>query len=558
MPTTKSTKPTTPTKGKQPPKAATPAKPVKPANGKPVKAATPSSAASGREASAPSVNTAGNAKQRRRASQQYANAKEHSLKHRPVIHDHVFVVVYHGNTALTLQQAMELLGWDEEGVGESKNLDFGEKYDFVNPVTGKKVRCWNNRRNRNFKTNNGLLVMQEHLRKRWKLNGEALIIGNTGECISCQHRLGGFIFAVQEYRKNPNKYQEFWQDEPTMETLIVYGVDEADETVNTIDTGMPRTLSDVLFRGPHFQSFKDRSDRDKASTMAENAIKQVWYRTGVGTAFDVDLRTTHSEYIDFLDRHAKLIKCVKHLFEESKNGKIRKLLGPGYAAGLCYLMASSTTEGDAYRKGTPPSEALMDWSNEDTAMNFWVEVAASDKKLAYLQQALKELGNANEQNNGDGKVSLAERMALVIKAWLCVLTKKPLTVDTIDLLYRQDEDGFRVLNECPTTGGIDLGNPTHPGTSGDEEMPTPKEVAERTAQERATKINSKKKGGPKLPDVKIGDVVWCPEPEAGGHYSGMVTELYNGPHGMVVQLKVKSGRKYEEPMANCLLMDPDA
>ena len=115
-----------------------------------------------------------------------------------------------------------------------------------------------------------------------------------------------------------------------METLIALGCDEDDEVVNTINTGKPRSMTDIVYRSEIFSGVK-KSERVKLARMLEHAVKFVWSRTGHSDAFS--LRRTLAESLEFVHVHPRLVDCVKHIHEENGEEKrISKLLSPGYSA----------------------------------------------------------------------------------------------------------------------------------------------------------------------------------------------------------------------------------
>lgn len=273
------------------------------------------------------VNNAAPAKKRKK---QEAEAKKATG---PIIYDSIKAVVCQGEKSLTYDQAKDLLGWEEETEGKT----FGKHFLFKSGE--KKVRTTKNLHNRDFQMPNALLVKQEVLRRKWKLNGETLIIGDRGSILSAQHRLIGFVMAVDDYRKEPETYPA-WKTEPTLDCVIVYGISEDDDVVNTIDTGRPRTLADVIFRSIYFADVEP-SERKNLARSTQYAICKVWDRTGAKeNAYDPGLMRTHAESIDFMKRHPRILECVRHIHaedgSESQLGDI--ISSKGDAAGLLYLM----------------------------------------------------------------------------------------------------------------------------------------------------------------------------------------------------------------------------
>jgi hypothetical protein len=198
-----------------------------------------------------------------------------------------------------------------------------------------------------------------------------------------------------------------------------------------------------------------KANRKKIARITDYAVRFLWYRTGVGLdAFAP--RQSHDEAIDFIGRHPRILECVKHIHEV--NGKANRLgpyLSTGYAAGLLYLMASSTTNPVTYRESDNSNEEALDWKMWDRACDFFVMLAGDTQETAAIRAVL---GKSLE----DGGGSNAERWAIIIKAWLCYAAHKDITEKRLGLKYVTHDDGASTLAECPTVGGIDLGAPPEP------------------------------------------------------------------------------------------------
>lgn len=401
---------------------------------------------------------------------------------RPVVYPEIRVLKCVGPDALTAERAKELLGWTEEG-----KEPFGD--DFLLVCNGKKIRCLHNDRNRPFSTANARIIAQEILRRKFVLNGETLIIGKTGRNLSCQHRLVGLVLADAEYRANPDNFAEFWDVPPTVETLIVLGIDESDTVVNTIDTGRPRSLADVIFRSEYFANVRT-ADRSKVAKMAEYAVRLLWERTGADSDAH-GVHRTHAEALDFISRHPKILEAVRFIYEEDGNGEIRKVVGLGYAAGLLYLMGSGGTNPRKYRLSSAPNETDLSWDRWDDACKFWVLVSTKSPELAGLRESLARILNDVEREESNGG-SLAERLAMVGKAWSLFSQERPVT--GLRLRYHVESGEAPRLLEFPTVGGIDRG----PQAGTDEPDPTPEEV-EKLKQEVVETARAEKKAGRTTP-----------------------------------------------------------
>lgn len=439
---------------------------------------------------------------------------------REVCYKNFVVKPFVGDKAISVSQAKTILGWQEE----AEKVKFGTDF-LLKDLHGKKIRCTNNVTNRPLYRAVYETLKQEHLRRRWKLNAEPIILGRTRLVLNGQHALISLILAGQEWATNRDKWEPYWETEPTMEKVVAMGVAEDDETVNTMDTCKPRTLGEVIYRSAYFARIVPKQ-RKNLARIADYAIRQMWHRTGAKLNAYAPLRT-HAESLDFLARHERLLKCVEHIHEENGKNLIGKYLSLGAAAGLLYLMATGETDPSKYRVDANPHEGQLDFALWDEACDFWVEVAGRTEKLAALIQSLIKLANDEEGS------SKAEREAMIVKAWLLYAQKKPITAADLKLKYHKDDEGYRSLIECPTAGGIDVGGPDEVDDPvGDD--PSPQEIKQRTAElqkekkaaeKKAEKPKSKKKTKPKPGTPRVGTMTWVIADSHGEPYQGRIVDL---------------------------------
>jgi hypothetical protein len=339
---------------------------------------------------------------------------------------------------LSPSDAKTLLGWREV----EKDGAFKDRKNIH-------IVCDNNVSNRPLYMSTVDALEQEILRGKFRLNCENLIIGEKDSVLNGQHRLIGLVFAGQRYEIDPDGYKEYWDNEPYIETTIAFGASEDDEVVNTMDTCKPRTLMDVIYRSPFFIGIKG-SDRKRIARATDYAVRLLWHRSGA--AIDAFApRRTHSESLDFIARHEKILECVKFVYEEEGDtSRISKFLSLGYAAAMLYLMSSCNTDPEPYRTAEHPNEGLLDFGCLDQAQDFFVTLA--DNKN--VRAALEQLSN-------DEVDSLQIRQALVAKAWNVFVDGKNITPKSIELEFDTDPDsGESVLVEFPSVGGIDMGDPS--------------------------------------------------------------------------------------------------
>lgn len=419
-----------------------------------------------------------------------------------------------GEHALTVEQSKELLGWEEE----TDKVKFGSDY-LLTDRHGKKVRCSNNVKNRPLYLSSVNTYVQEHLMRRWKYNAEPIIIGKTGLVLNGQHQLISHVLAEQERvggfkGSKESHWASYWEAPITMEKLVAYGIEETDDVVNTMDTCKPRSLADVLYRSEHFARMSNEK-RKVAARICDYAIRTLWARTGASKD-PFAPRRTHAESLDFIARHGRLLKCVKHIMEEDqrkkvseteegetensfpsgKKGNISSFIGPGYAAALMYMMACSKCDGDDYRLADVPSEKKLSWEMWETACAFWIDVGKSDPKVQRIRDAI---ASKTDPNTGEATASLGERIAIFIKGWLVYSAGNEITDEDLELQYSNpDDDGAVILIDPANLGGIDLGpgikeareaaTAAEGGSEGEEEeAQREEEQTEEQAEEEARK-----------------------------------------------------------------------
>lgn len=418
---------------------------------------------------------------------------------------------------MTAERFKQLLGW--------RIAEKDEEYLLVD-LEGNKIVCTNNRNNRPFSRADADLIQQEVLRGNWECNMEPVIIGESGLVLSGQHRGVGCILAVQAWTADPEKYP-FWETEPTMDICIGFGCSEADKVVNTIDTGKRRSLSDVLYRSPYFKDLKP-TERRATAKVCEFAVRFLWKRTGVEHA--MSLKRTHAESLDFIERHPRVVQCVRHICDEDgEAGQIHKYTKSlGAASGLMYLMAMSNSDLSTYDR----TEASLDDSNFEKAEQFWIRIATRDKTFKLLDEAITSIVQSNGLN--------AERIAVISKTWLTFAAGKPLNAASVSLRYLEDGDGAKMLSECPTVGGIDIG---------DGEALDPDVTEDEVEDEKAviTKENQNKKA------LVNNQIVYVIDPN-GGHWSGELLRTYKGLKGELASIKVGpkfagAGKTVEVPLS---------
>jgi hypothetical protein len=462
---------------------------------------------------------------------------------REIIYPSYSATIYAGDNPITESLCHTLLGWEEE----TDTNKFGTEFLFTD-LDGRKIRCTNDVRNRPLYMNTLVTTyMYEILRRKFRYNGETIIIGQTGIVCNGQHQLLALALAIQEWRKNPDKYPQ-WDCEPFIEKLVAFGIHEDDETINTMDTCKPRSLMEVIFRSELLKTIKG-AGRKAACSMLDYGIRGLWDRTGAKENAYAPIRT-HSESLDFLSRHPKLVECVKHIYEETKENEEKiQWVKPGMATALMYLMASSNTDRTAYYKSESPNESLLQMSNWDKACDFWSILNDNSDDLLPVRNKIQEL-----MAQGYGNAS--ERIAIVVKAWNVFVTGEVVLYDDLDLRYTEDENGFLCLAELPTVGGIDIGkagglNEPEPTST---DVPPPSSNTSGKTNGHAVPslgIKGKKKVAPK---VETNDTVYVSED--GGYWVGELVETYQVKEKTFARVKNSRGKFFDTDIHNISATEP--
>ena len=353
----------------------------------------------------------------------------------------------------TVDQMKELLGWKEE----PENSDWGEDY-LCKDMNGKKIRLTKNKTNRPFKAAIAKRYMLEHLRGKWAMNGETLVIDKKGNTQSAQHRGVGFILAEQKRLQNPEHWEQFiGSDELTAQFLIVRGISDKDEVVNTLDRGQSRQLGDVLYRTTKFENVNgDVKRKSTLNKLLANATRLVWLRAGGRMVSDAP-HFPHSEALDFLELHPRIQEAVEFITIRDSKGEGKQIstyLSLGYAAGLMYLMGTSDTVNETDATTGAVTTGETDFAKWEKASTFWNKFATganldAGNPILVLRNLLLKQG----AGDGSGRDAIC---GMVIKAWLCWIAGEK-DVKGADIKVKKDADGK--FSETPRIGGLDIDRP---------------------------------------------------------------------------------------------------
>jgi hypothetical protein len=412
-----------------------------------------------------------------------------------VLYPEVITEKYIGDAAMDVDTAKDLLGWENEEEGRTfKEFNLKDH-------AGRKVKLTKNP-NRPLDLGWVNELKQNHLRKTFRFNGEAIIVDRLGNVRSGQHRLVSFILAEQQRDASPETWEHIWgkTGPVTLETIVVKGTPDDALTIQTLDNVKPRSLADSLYTDEELFGKMKSHDRVTVTKILEGAIKKVRYRTHADKQA-YRPRRTHAEEVAFLDLHGKLKDAAKHIFQENQTHtdteyrdeeytegdqlKTRKVkvketktvplgwlkLSPGSCAGLLYLMATSgTTEEQAEKywnlRGTGnATEKKLDFSRWDAATKFWsllADITTGNPPLMAIRRKIAALLNPNGESGG----TTAEREDIVIKGfnlWIDdQLDDDPVTMEKLKLGYTTHPDTQETIldvNQRPQLGGIDFGVP---------------------------------------------------------------------------------------------------
>lgn len=435
-----------------------------------------------------------------------------------LLYPNVFTEIYDGKShpPMTREKAREIMGYTTD---ENEAKERGCPFPVGEDLDGKKVYMINNTGNRPLTQSWSETLAQEILNsgpkvpedeRPWQFNGEAMIIGQYGMTLSAQHRLFGFELACQMWEgPDAAHWKKKWPTMPTLPCLLVYGVRETQAVKRTLDNVKPRTLADVLFTSDYLKNVNQPSERKVLCRIVDHAVRLLWHRTGAGLdAFSP--RRTHAEALNFIERHPRIIRAAKHIWEEDQKRGISKYIGAGYAAALLYLMGASDTDGEAYRAMQYPSEKKINWDRWDIASEFWTLLKEKgDESMAAVRDKFSAMEDPDTLSGG----TLAEKIAVLAKAWNAYKDVGEVTSSDVILEYYTDKDNIDHLDETPDVGGIDLGEPA---PVNDETPSQAAEAEERRKEEleqqKKEKLQSgrKKPKAPKKAEEEEGE--WVPQP----------------------------------------------
>ena len=407
---------------------------------------------------------------------------------------------------ITAADIGEILGWETEAEysarmvkenpgtkpdkwkfesAQAKSLIAKLGLEVITDENGENVVMWDNLGNRKLELPYANKIAQDILSKSWRFNGETIIVGRTGISLSLQKRGVGLIFAAQRWRKNPEIYPA-WAEEPWIEAIIVRGIEETEDTIQTLDNTRPRTEADTIYTSEIFAGLPSR-EKDECSRMLAKATDTLWDRVGAGKIGDQAVMRTNSETAAFRKRHEKLVECVRYIYEQNGGGgEGRKISGPplhlspGVSSALLYLMSCSSSDGAAYRAGEPREEKSLDWKHEKKAKEFWRRIGdPAAAEFSALRASLKQLKKI--------EAGPRHKLAVVALAWAKFVEGGKPSAKDLDLEHHEKIDGNGVTQLVGEfdVGGIDLGL-GKPKAEDEEEIPTEQTELEKARIRRET------------------------------------------------------------------------
>ena len=426
-----------------------------------------------------------------------------------VVYPELGVTLRNKDNPLSVEDAKQLLGWISETEATEttgKKVQYGKEYH-LRDFAGNKVRLTNNLTNRPFRMGLARRYANELLRGKWRLNGETIVIDRYGMMQDGQHRLAGLILAEQLRQKEVAKWRAYGvKGVLTMDALIVTGIDPKPDTVDTINLGQKRSLGDVLFRNQQFGGEITENDQRRLANILSTATRLVWERVGGKITSDAP-HFPHSEALAFVEKHPELIKAALFIYQEDGNDKrISSYVSLGYATGLMFLLAASSSDPDTYQESGAYNLELWDKAEE-----FWVVFGSGGKDLHALRTVLARM---EAYGGAQGKAFITGTVVKGMNLWM---DNKPVEAKTCKVKKKRQDDGKLIVAEYPRLGGMDteveLVEP-EPEPETETDTPAPK------GKKAATKKAKRSKGG-----WQVGDLAWVND-EEGDHWFGTIKDIF--------------------------------
>jgi len=220
---------------------------------------------------------------------------------------------------------------------------------------------------------------------RWNFDGNPIRFDLNGNVIDGQHRLWAIMASGQDVYAG-----------------VMHGL--AQSTKDTIDTGKPRSVADVL----HFNGHKNTSLLATVARMSIGAAahdNDMWAWSKAAS----DKRLSTGELLEEVTINARIEAAVNEMWPFKS---VRKMIGPGTAVFLFYLLAGRTKQ--------PIEKLRMFFAAVDSGSDL-----EKDSPVLALRNALLMDGVTMLKNFGGTRAS-AYKIAITIKAWNAFVKNAPI------------------------------------------------------------------------------------------------------------------------------------
>lgn len=257
-----------------------------------------------------------------------------------------------------------LIGWRLANPGEEHTL---------NDLYGNRIVLERSLSQRPFRIALAKRWMRTIVQRKWKLNGESIIIDRLRMVHDGQHRLVGIVLAAQLRDRAPHLYDTFWEEGEQLyiDTFVHSGIEPDPEVVNTINTGLTRSNGDAFYQQVAKTGIKRSFARQHANVLS-HAVRLVYLNMmdklpSYGTKLEnLDATQVEAEF-------PQLVEAVSLVFELNGGGgidgrKLQRCISLGYAAGLLFCMSTYGSD--------PENPTTTSW---EKSVQFW-KLVASDKQ----------------------------------------------------------------------------------------------------------------------------------------------------------------------------------
>lgn len=356
-----------------------------------------------------------------------------------------------------------------------------------------------NNTNRPQKSGNMGRYCQDMLRKKWKLNGETIVVSSRGNLLNGQNRCMALIKAERMRKQNPEKYKDsrYALHGPIrIPMVIIRGI--KDSAADTLDQGAGRTIADVFFREHLFDSYTklDESgnkevpefklgDKRKLARYLATAVRTCWIRLGGKDVSDAP-KFPVSAADDFIKKHPAILDCVVFCYraDGGVERSISSLVTVPYMAAVMYLGATAKTLREDYDKAEDAIGVaeVIDLSLMKQVQKF-VSAFASGEELhagspiLALRKAFENIKNQKVARDRDVTLNM------LVKAFTFHL-------DGMKDVAMKDVKFDPTKEDTPRLGGLDVEqtDPDEEAVESDAE-----EAGEEQAEEADAKAPAKKK-----------------------------------------------------------------